>query len=175
MNTNKQKSIKNFGRLIIKFHKDNAYVTLKGEHIDRFYVKELLPDIFDNDNFPGYDRVNISWEELSRVLEKDTWKTALQNQKGVYLITDVSNGKRYVGSAYGKDMLLGRWNDYVKIGHGNNKELKNLSFDYIKENFRYSILDIFKSTTNDNIIIEREGWWKEVLLSRDEKYGYNRN
>lgn len=170
-----EKYKKYFGRLIIKFHKDNAYVTLKGEHIDRFYVKELLPDIFDNDNFPGYDRVNISWEELSRVLEKDTWKTALQNQKGVYLITDVSNGKRYVGSAYGKDMLLGRWNDYVKIGHGNNKELKNLSFDYIKENFRYSILDIFKSTTNDNIIIEREGWWKEVLLSRDEKYGYNRN
>lgn len=170
-----EKYKKYFGRLIIKFHKNNAYVTLKGEHIDRFYVKELLPDIFDNDNFPGYDRVNISWEELSRVLEKDTWKTALQNQKGVYLITDVSNGKRYVGSAYGKDMLLGRWNDYVKIGHGNNKELKNLSFDYIKENFRYSILDIFKSTTNDNIIIEREGWWKEVLLSRDEKYGYNRN
>lgn len=170
-----EKYKKYFGRLIIKFHKDNAYVTLKGEHIDRFYVKELLPDIFDNDMFPGYDRVNISWEELSRVVEKGTWKTALQNQKGVYLITDISNGKRYVGSAYGKDMLLGRWNDYVKIGHGNNKELKNLSFDYIKENFRYSILDIFKSTTNDDIIIERESWWKEVLLSRDEKYGYNKN
>lgn len=170
-----EKYKKYFGRLIIKFHKNNAYVTLKGEHIDRFYVKELLPDIFDNDNFPGYDKVNISWQELSRVIEKDTWKTALQNQKGVYLITDVSNGKRYVGSAYGENMLLGRWKDYIKTGHGDNEELKKLSFDHIKDKFRYSILDIFKSTTNDNIITERESWWKKVLLSRDEKYGYNEN
>ena len=54
-------------------------------------VAQILPDIFDNDIFPGYDRVNVSWKELSRVLEKDTWKTALQNQKGVYLIIDSSN------------------------------------------------------------------------------------
>lgn len=43
----------------------------------------------------------------------------------------------------------------------------------IKENFRFSILDIYKSTTNSEIIIERESWWKETLLSR--KFGYNAN
>ena len=53
------------------------------------------------------------------------------------------------------------------------KELKQLEFQHIKDNFRYSILDIFKSTTDEKIIIERESWWKETLLSR--KFGYNAN
>lgn len=164
---------KYFGRLIVKFHKTNAFVTLKGNRIDDFVVKEILPNSLDNDFFPGYEKVNISWEEMNRVLEKENWKTALQNQKGVYLITDVSNGKMYVGSAYGENMILGRWLAYIKTGHGGNVGLKKLSFDYIKQNFRYSILDIYKSTTDDQIIIERESWWKEVLHSR--KFGYNEN
>src|SRR5690606_39635541 len=109
-------------------------------------IVQILPDIFDNDIFPGYDKVNISWRELSRVLEKDTWKTALRNQKGVYLITDISNGKMYVGSAYGDEMILNRWKAYVETRHGHNKELKPLDKMHIEENFRYSVLDIFKST-----------------------------
>jgi len=136
-------------------------------------VAQILPDTFDNDIFPGYDKVNLSWKELSRVIEKDTWKTALQNQKGVYLITDILNGGKYVGSAYGENMILSRWRSYVKTGNGGNIGLKKLQFDYIKENFRYSILDIYKSTTDDLIIIERENWWKEIFLSR--KFGYNEN
>jgi hypothetical protein len=164
---------KYFGRLIVQFHKYQAFVTLKGNKIDDFVVKEILPNSLDNDLFPGYDKVNISWSELNRVIEKDTWKTVLQNQKGVYLLTDISNGKTYVGSAYGQNMILGRWTSYVKTRHGGNKGLKALTSDHIKENFRYSILDIYKSTTDDQIIIEREGWWKEVLQSR--KFGYNEN
>lgn len=42
-------------------------------------VAQILRNIFDNDIFPGYHKVNISWKELSKVLEKDSWKTALQN------------------------------------------------------------------------------------------------
>lgn len=164
---------KYFGRLIVQFHKKNAFVTLKGNSIDKFIVKKILPDSLDNDVFPGYDKVNISWKELKRAIQKDTWKTVLQNQKGVYLITDISNGKKYVGSAYGENMILGRWKTYVKTGHGGNKGLKALSFEHIKKNFKYSILDIYKSTTNDQVIIDRESWWKEVLQSR--KFGYNEN
>lgn len=141
--------------------------------IDECEVAQILPDVFDNDIFPGYDKVNISWQELSRVIEKETWKTALQNQKGVYLITDISNGKKYIGSAYGDQMILSRWKSYVKTGDGNNKQLKELDFEHLKENLRFSILDIYKSTTDEKIIIERESWWKEVLLSR--KFGYNSN
>lgn len=54
-----------------------------------------------------------------------------------------------------------------------NVDLKGLSLEHIKINFRYSILDIFKSTVDDKYIISRESWWKEILLSR--KFGYNKN
>ena len=79
----------------------------------------------------------------------------------------------YVGSAYGENMILGRWKNYIENGHGGNIELKQLSFEHIKQNFRYLILDIFKATIDDNIIINRESWWKESLLTR--KFGYNKN
>lgn len=164
---------KYFGRIVVQFHKENAYVTLTGNRLDDFILKEILPSSLDKDFFPGYDKVNISWETMKRVLEKDTWKTALENQKGVYVITDISNGKKYIGSAYGEYMILGRWKSYLKTGHGGNVGMKNLHFDHIKKNFRYTILDIYKSSTNDQIIIDRESWWKEVLQSRP--YGYNEN
>lgn len=165
---------KYFGRLIIQFKNSSQNMIRNASSvIEDCHISQILPDIFDNDIFPGYDKVNISWKELSRVLEKDTWKTALQNQKGIYLITDVSNGKLYVGSAYGDEMILTRWRCYLKTAHGNNVELRALDSNYIKENFRFSILDIYKSTTSQEIIIERENWWKEVFLSR--KFGYNKN
>jgi hypothetical protein len=164
---------KYFGRLVVQFHKHQAFVTLKGDKLDKFVVKEILPTSLDNDLFPGYDKVNISWDTLKRVLGRDTWKIALENQKGVYLITDTSNGQKYVGSAYGLHMILGRWRAYIQSGHGGNVGLKQLTFDHIKKHFKYSILDIYKSTTDDQIIIDRESWWKEVLQSR--QFGYNEN
>ena len=165
---------KYFGRLIIKFkNKSQTMIRLANSVINECEVVQILPDTFDNDIFPGYDKVNVSWEELSRVIEKDNWKTALKNQKGVYLITDIFNGKMYVGSAYGEHMILGRWQSYVKTGNGGNIGLKKLSFDYIKKNFRYSILDIFKSTVDDHTIIDKENWWKNVLHTRE--FGYNKN
>ena len=136
-------------------------------------MKEILSSSLDKDLFPGYDKVNITWETMKQVLQKDTWRTALENQKGVYLITDTSNGKKYVGSAYGANMILGRWNSYLKTGHGGNIGLKDLKIDHIKKYFTYSILDIYKFSTNDQVIINRESWWKEVLQSR--QFGYNKN
>ena len=165
---------KYFGRLIVRFkNKSQTMIRLANSVMDECEVLQILPDTFDNDIFPGYDKVNISWNELSRIIKKESWKTALHNQKGVYLITDTKNGKMYVGSAYGENMILGRWKSYVKNGNGGNVELKKIKFEYIKNNFGYSILDIFKSTVDDDTILERESWWKEVLLSRD--FGYNKN
>jgi len=79
----------------------------------------------------------------------------------------------YVGSAYGESMIHGRWKSYIKTGNGGNIELEALSFEHIKHNFKYSILDIFKSTVDDQLIISRESWWKSVLLTRE--FGYNKN
>lgn len=165
---------KYFGRLIVRFKNTSQNMIRNAKSvINDCEVAQILPDTFDNDLFPGYEKVNISWDEMRRVLAKEGWKTALQNQKGIYLLTDISNGKMYVGAAYGENMIWGRWKSYIETGHGGNEGLKNLSFDHIKRNFRYFILDIYKSTTDDQIIIDRESWWKEVLQTR--KFGYNEN
>jgi len=148
-------------------------IRLANSVINDCEVHQILPDTFDNDIFPGYENVNVSWIELSRVVTKESWRTALKNQKGIYLITDKSNGKMYVGSATGEDMILGRWKSYIKNGNGGNVGLKKLDFEYIKSNFTYSILDIYKSTVNDESIIARENWWKETLHTR--QFGYNKN
>jgi len=34
------------------------------------------------------------------------------------------------------------------------------------KNLEFSILDIFISTTEDKVFIERECWWKKVLKTR---------
>ena len=141
--------------------------------LDKMEVLELKREVLKVE-FPGYDNVNVTWRELESLIETPAWKTALENQKAVYLIVDIKTGKKYVGSAYGDNMLLGRWRNYIAIGHGGNKLLKPLDFEYIKENFKYSILEIFKSSVDDETIINRESFWKEVLLTRTE-FGYNDN
>lgn len=165
---------KYYGRLIIKFENKAQNMVRKAlSIIDECEVVEILSSEFDDDIFPGYDNVFISWHQLQRVVDKASWQVALGNQKGIYLISDTNIGKFYVGSAYGESMLLGRWKEYVQTKHGNNQELKKLNNDYIQNNFHYSILEIFKSTTDDDFIIQRENYWKEILLTR--KFGYNLN
>lgn len=169
-----EKYEKYFGRLIIKYkNKSQNLIRYANSVINECEVFEILNDTFDDDGFPGYDNVDLSWHDLKRVIEKKDWKTALENQKGIYLITDIETGKRYVGSAYGENMLLGRWKNYVETLHGGNKDLKNLSEEYIKNNFRYSILEIYKSTIDDKVIINREHYWMKILLTKNKKFGYN--
>jgi len=165
---------KYFGRVIVEYKNTSQnLVRLASSVLSECKVSQILEAKFEDDEFPGYDRINLSWKALHRVINKSAWKTALENQKGVYLITDRSNGKMYVGSAYGENMIHGRWSQYLKNGHGGNVNLKALEFSHIQEYFTYSILDIYKSTVADTTIINRESWWKEILLSR--AHGYNQN
>jgi len=57
-------------------------------------------------------------------------------------------------------MLLQRWISYVENGHGDNKGLKKLAdrdgFDYVKENFQYSILENYNVRMDDNYMLKRE-------------------
>jgi hypothetical protein len=107
-----------------------------------------------------------------------SFKAALENVKGVYLITDTSNGKRYVGSAYDGAGVWSRWECYAGTGHGYTDELMQLiatsGLDHARQNFRFALLEYQSMRTDDNIVIEREQYWKRVLLSRGD-YGYNKN
>lgn len=170
-----------YGRVIIKFKK--TFMT-QGRYYNPLHeelvVQQILPTIFDGEDFPGYDKVKLNYHQLFTIINrgKRDWIAALENQKAVYLITDKNNGKLYVGSATSNSkMLLDRWTNYSINGHGGNKELVALvnekGFEYIKENFQYSILENYNSKVDDSIILKRESHWKEVLQSR--KFGYNAN
>lgn len=170
-----------FGRVILKHHKTYQSQGRYFKEIqDELEILEILPSIFDGESFPGYDNVRLSFQQLETIItrKRSDWIGALQNQKAVYLITDKSNGKLYVGSATSDNgMLLDRWTSYIKNGHGGNKSLialiKEKGFDYIKNNFQYSILENYNAKTDDNVILHREQWWKETLKSKD--FGYNCN
>ena len=73
--------------------------------------------------------------------------------------------------------IWNRWKDYVADGHGGNKELKKIvkdkGFEYIQNNFHYTLLEQILNTASNEYVISRENYWKEVLLSR--KFGYNSN
>lgn len=71
-------------------------------------VQQILPTIYDGDDFPGYDKVKLSYQQLATIIHrgKRDWIAALENQKAVYLITDKRNGKLYVGSATSMSKML---------------------------------------------------------------------
>ena len=150
------------------------------KHLNGMLVKEILQTKYSGQVFPGYEHINHDFSELEPIFrrEKMDWKTALKNVKGVYLITDKSNGKRYVGSAYGEQGLWSRWSCYIGTGHGWNDELTKLiqsnGFEYAQKNFCLSLLEYRPMKTDDHEIIARESFWKEVMFSRGE-FGYNKN
>ena len=170
-----------YGRVIIKYHKTAQtqgmfYSTVQKD----LEVLQLLPAAFDGEEFPGYDNVRLSYLQLATIIQrrKQSWVAALENQKAVYLITDTSNGKLYVGSATSDNgMLLARWSSYVENGHGGNKELialvREKGLEYVQQYFQYSILENYNAKIDDHVVLKRESWWKETLQSR--KFGYNDN
>ena len=170
-----------YGRTIVTYHKDHQAQCCNYERIQsKFVVNQILPDVFDGADFPGYDNVRLPYWQLHNIVttHKKSWVAALENQKAVYLITDINNGKLYVGSATSDNgMLLARWNTYVNNGHGGNLCLQEIiekeGFEYIQKYFQYSILENYNAKVDDKVVLNRESWWKETLGSRI--FGYNKN
>ncbi|UXR96645.1 GIY-YIG nuclease family protein [Staphylococcus epidermidis] len=169
-------------RLIVKLKKPigrdlykNIQDTLEPE------VYEIAPNT-KLGHFPGYQNVTLSHPQMQQIISRNepSWKQALMNVKGVYVINDLSNGKLYIGSASGNtDGIWQRWSDYANIENltGGNKLLNEIKLDkgkdYIINNFQYSILEIFDTKTKVDTIINRENYWKNVFCTR--KYGMNFN
>jgi hypothetical protein len=149
-------------------------------HYSSLIVSEILPAPYNGEAFCGYDQIDISFSMLQSIItiQRPDWKAALQNAKGVYLITDASNGKRYVGSAYGVTGLWSRWSSYVETGHGCTDELTQLikaeGIEHARTHFRFALLEHRTPKTDDQVVIDREQYWKNVLLTRSD-YSYNKN
>jgi len=139
--------------------KDKEVVEIKG--------KKSIGD------FQSFSLVNLDFQSLKDIVKfSDTnliWMKALSSVNGVYLIQDMSSGKLYVGSAYGKDGIYGRWSTYVHTGHGDNLELISLD----PANFKFSILEVVPATATANEVIDCENRWKDKLGTR--KFGLNNN
>ena len=169
------------GRLIIHLpHRGRTTRAKLENHFDNMMVKEILPNPYYGREFPGYENINLSFHQLETIVRnahKD-WQAPLAIVAGVYLITDDSTGKRYVGSAYGDRGVWARWCQYINTGHGGNFELKSLasdpSLDYCRANFRFTLLEHHARRTPDQSILNREVFWKNALGTRGA-FGLNRN
>jgi hypothetical protein len=144
----------------------------------------LLPKGFVSE-FPGWDRVFISHQELQAIISnpegnKD-WYHFLSAHDGVYVILDTLTGKKYVGSACGskagKGGIWGRWSGYAKTGDNGNLGLVEVLGSGMTHvgNFKYSIHHVFpKGTKTVQEVLEYESLLKEKLGTR-KNGGLNRN
>jgi hypothetical protein len=167
------------GKLVVSFEKDFrvSYLLLEN-HIKDLLLCEIRKNEYRFEPFPGFLDVHITFDLLKEIINNNesTWQSALSSVKGIYLISDKSNGKLYVGSAKGEYAFWQRWSTYIENGHGGNKLLKALiAKNGIRhcENFTFSILEICNINTMDNEIQEKESFWKRRLLTRE--FGYNDN
>ena len=141
-------------------------------------VIAILPPSYIKE-FQSYEHTVLCRDHLVKMVENptsnSTWYNALRSVNGIYCITDTSNGKLYVGSAYGKNGIWGRWANYASTGHGDNK----LLVERLKrtpsaiDDFQYTILEILPGSSTANDAIYKENIWKKKLGSKIN--GYNDN
>ena len=103
-------------------------------------------------------------------LDPESIISKLSEWRAIYYIWDGSDGKGYVGSAYGAANLLGRWLNYGAVGHGGNRLLRQRD----PKNFRFSILQRVSPDMEQADVIAVENSWKERLHTR-EPWGLNDN
>jgi hypothetical protein len=167
------------GRAIIDFSKQfRASYLVGSRHEQNLIIESILEKRMTIGEFPGFNGVCIKFGVLQSIIQQDnaSWRAGLRNVSGVYLIVDTSTGYQYVGSAYGGVGIWQRWANYVKTGHGGNKELKQLLAEKGKDHaneFQFSLLEVCDINANPEYVIGRECHWKNVLRSRE--FGLNWN
>jgi hypothetical protein len=134
---------------------------------NEFAIHAITEDSLLDRKMEKWDELVLSWNELEVIPKK--WCEELSRWKGIYYILDTSDGKGYVGAAYGEDNIYGRWRDYGRTGHGGNKELRNRK----PENFLFSILQIVAHDMESDNVQSLETKWKKRLHTRD--FGLNDN
>ncbi|WP_375193264.1 GIY-YIG nuclease family protein [Marinobacter sp.] len=167
------------GRLVVSFSRTGRQSYLNAETWGaQISVAELKAERLSIAEFPGYRSINLSKGELDAIVRQsiESWRTALSNVAGVYVISDTASGKLYVGSATGEGGIWQRWSQYASTGHGGNKELRELLREtgaVSAENFRFAVLEIADIHSSEKDVLRRESHWKDVLLTRE--HGYNSN
>ncbi len=153
------------------------------KHYSDFKVLEILKEPYSGNFFLGYENIDISFNELETIVnnQRDDWRITLQSVSGIYVVTDTKANLRYVGSAYGEEGVWSRWAQYANTGHGNNVEfqthLENQdeeTIEYCRKHLKFGLLEHRPSRTPEEVIIQRESYWKDLLQTR-RPHGLNRN
>lgn len=115
--------------------------------------------------FPGYNWLVLNYAQLQAVMRDHrytAWRTALAAVIGIYLITDTSDGRHYVGKADGAESILQRWHSYAINGHGGNVRLRGRD----PKTFQFSLLRVFDPSTVKQAINAAEEHFKLALDTR---------
>lgn len=85
-------------------------------------------------------------------------RPVLSHVAGVYLILDSKTGQQYLGSAYGKEGVWGRWSEYAKTGHAGNVQLLELlaKKPTAARGFRFTLLRTLPKTLTAKEVISYE-------------------
>jgi hypothetical protein len=137
-------------------------------HRNDMPVLAVLEESALDKEMPTWEEICLTWEQL-KVLPTP-WRAKLSEWRAIYFIFDVSDGKGYVGSAYGGSNLLGRWRSYAAKEHGGNQLLKSRQ----PGNFRFSILQRVSPDMDAADVIRLEATWKDRLHTR-APFGLNDN
>ena len=141
-------------------------------------IIEILPAGYLKE-FSDYLDFTLSYNELRKIYDfpdaNKRWIDKLSAVNGIYLILDKKKGDQYIGAAYGKDGIWGRWKIYATTGHGENKLLKSLvknNENYLL-NFQWSIMETLPSNLSKEEVLHYESKYKQKLGSR--LFGLNIN
>jgi hypothetical protein len=129
-------------------------------HRNEIPVRAILEESALEAAVKHWREIDLTWNQL-RILPS-RWKAALAEWRAIYYIYDVSDGKGYVGSAYGAENLLGRWLNYAVSGHGGNRLLRERD----PRNFHFTILERVSPDMYSDDVIRLEATWKDRLHSR---------
>ena len=132
-----------------------------------FAVSAILEESRFARTMPHWRDLVLTWAELSALPR--SWRSALAQWRGVYLIFDAARQRGYVGSAGGVENILGRWQDYAMSGHGGNARLRASQ----PRDLLFSILQRTSPDMEIPDLVLVEASWKRRLHTRE--HGLNEN
>jgi hypothetical protein len=131
-------------------------------------VLAILDESALNAAMPKWNELDLTWEQLRMI--PASWRSKLEEWRGIYYIFDTSDRKGYVGAAYGDANLKQRWlgcaargnGGYAAHGHGGNRLLRKRN----PEHFRFTILELVARNMDRDDVIRLEANWKDRLHTR---------
>lgn len=146
-------------RLVVRWPApDRAYFRWAGANT--FPIHALAEEPLLRGRLPAWDELVLDHAQLA--LLPASWRAALAQWRGVYLVIDRSDRRQYVGSASGRGNILRRWQDYALTGHGGNTLLKARD----PANFSFSILQLVSPAMPKDEVCAIEASWKRRLRTR---------